>query len=108
MSDKRIEMAKEYIQNNSHTFPGCSEIAEYCGISERHLRRLFKLHENMTILQFIHKTKLYEVEKMLLRTQLSQKIISEQLGFADSGYMGKFFLKHKRITPGEYRNSLFL
>ena len=107
MSDNRIEKAKEYIINNSHVFLSCSDIAEYCGISERHLLRLFKRYENMTALQFVHKTKLHQLEKMLLETQLSQEAISEHLGFTGSNYMGRFFRRYTGITPGEYRSMMF-
>jgi len=107
VSDNRIDKAKEYIANNSHVFLSCSDIAEYCGISERHLLRLFKRYENMTVLQFVHKTKLHQIEKMLLKTQLSQETISAHLGFSGSTYMGKFFLRHTGMTPGEYRCMMF-
>ncbi len=102
-SDIRFLQAKKYIMDNPDKFFTCKDVANYCYISAKQLGRLFEKYENMSLFDFIHDRKLKEIKILLLKTSLSQRSISEKLGFSSPIYYNKFFCKKTGMSPGKYR-----
>lgn len=100
--DERVLKAKMLIEDNTDVFFTCDELAGYCRVSTKQLGRLFKKYEGVGLLEYIHTQKAEVAKRMLLELDLPQKRISELLGFSDSGYFGKFFLRVVGMTPSEY------
>ncbi len=103
--DRRLFKAKQFIDDNPHVFLGCEDLAAYCSISSKQLNRIFLKQEGMSLLEYIHKNKADEAEKLLLRDEYSIREVSENLGFSSVYYFTRFFAKHKGVTPGEYRKN---
>ena len=104
--DTRIIKAKKYIEDNSHIFLSCDEVARYCNLSAKQLGRLFIQYEGVSLLAFIHGQKIEDAKKMIRETDELFETISEKLGFSSVNYFGKFFTKHMGVTPGDYRKSI--
>ncbi len=104
--DTRIVKAKKYIEDNSHIFLSCDEVARYCNLSAKQLGRLFIQYEGVSLLAFIHGQKIEDAKKMIRDTDELFETISEKLGFSSVNYFGKFFTKHMGITPGDYRKGI--
>ncbi|MBR3715108.1 MAG: helix-turn-helix transcriptional regulator [Clostridia bacterium] len=106
--DLRLFKAKQFIDDNPHVFLGCEDLAAYCTISSKQLNRIFLKYEGMSLLEYIHKIKAREAEKLLLQEKYSIRDVSENLGFSSVYYFNRFFLKHNGITPGEYRKKVWM
>jgi len=102
-SDDRLLKAKKYIEDNSHVFFSCNEVAQYCGISTKQLGRLFQKYRNESLLEFIHVQKISDARRMLINTDELQETISRELGFSSVHYFNKFFLHEVGMTPDDYR-----
>ncbi len=102
-ADDRLLKAKKYIEDNSHVFFSCNEVAQYCGISTKQLGRLFQKYRNESLLEFIHVQKISDARRMLINTDELQETISRELGFSSVHYFNKFFLHEVGMTPDDYR-----
>lgn len=106
LCDDRVTKAKKYIDDNTDIFFSCEQVANYCHISTKHLNRLFRKYENMSLLEYIHSKKIISSQKMLLNTEKTQETISLELGFSGVHYFSKFFAKKVGMTPDNYRRKL--
>lgn len=103
--DIRLIKAKQFIEDNSHIFLGCEDIAAYCYLSVKQLNRIFLKHEGVTLLKYLHNSKIALAERLLKQQGYSIQQISEKLGFSSVYYFSRFFLKHTGFTPASYRKS---
>lgn len=101
--DVRIARVKQYIKDNKGTLFTCAEVAEQCHFNAKYLNRIFKMQTGMTLLEYIHRTKVKDAEALLTDTKHSLEEISRMLGFANVYYFSSFFKRCTGITPGIYR-----
>lgn len=101
--DLRIDAVKQYIKDNSCIFLTCQDVAQYCHYNVKYLNRIFKNKTGMTLLEYIHKTKIKQAEYYLENTTISLKEISTLLGFANEYYFNSFFKRYIGISPSSYR-----
>ena len=103
--DIRLIKPKQFIEDNSHIFLGCEDIAAYCYISVKQLNRIFVKHEGVTLLKYLHNSKIALAERLLKEQGIAIQQISEKLGFSSVYYFSRFFFKHTGFTPASYRKS---
>ena len=101
-SEFQLNIAKQYIRDNSEHAVKVSEVAEYCHISVRHLTRIFAT-ESITPAEYIRDQRVKKVADFLKEGKLSLKEISDKMDFSSEYYFNSFFKKHSGMTPGEYR-----
>lgn len=104
--DPRVYRAKKYIEDNPHIFFGCEEVAAFCRISAKQLGRLFRAAEGVSLLEYIHARKLDAAKELLADKTLSERRISEMLGFSGAEYFSRFFARLEGKLPTEYRKGL--
>lgn len=105
LCDDRVFKAKKYIEDNFDIFFSCAEVASYCRISEKQLGRLFVRYEGLTLLEYIHRTKLDMIKKMLGEKNVPHRVVAETLGFSSLQYYGKFITRLTGLSPAELRKS---
>ena len=98
-----VSLAKQYIDDNKNVFLTCEAVAQYCHFNVKYLGRLFKEQTGLSLLQYIHQSKVKEAERLLSDTSLSLKEVGRLLGFANEYYFNSFFKKHSGMSPGTYR-----
>ena len=103
-SDSRIDTVKQYIKDNSCVFLTCQDVAQYCHFNAKYLNRIFKDKTGMTMLKYIHKTKIEQAQYYLENTNISLEEISASLGFANEYYFNSFFKRYIGVAPGAYRD----
>jgi len=81
------------------------EYAELLHITPKHLSETVKTLTNQTALYHIHERIIHEAEYLLVYTDSSISEISFQLNFDTPSHFGRFFKKHKNITPLVYRKN---
>ncbi len=102
-SDSRIDAVKQYIKDNPSVFLTCQDVAHYCHFNVKYLNRIFKNKTGMTLLKYIHKTKVEQAQNYLENSNISLEEISACLGFANEYYFNSFFKRYIGIAPGSYR-----
>ena len=98
-----LTLAKQYLQDNVERAPSVSEVAAYCGMSQKQLTRIFQSAEGCSPGAYLLSLRLQRAEQLLAQPTLSLGQISEQMNFSSEYYFNAFFKKHAGLPPGEYR-----
>lgn len=94
----------EFIRNNLSLQLTASDIADSLFLSKNTLAKRFRQEIGLPIGKYIDKLIFFEAEKMLTKTNMSLKEISEALGFCDQFYFSRRFQQLFEETPLTYRN----
>lgn len=98
---KAVSFIKNNITNPELTN---TQIAEYAGISEVYLRKLFSAHLSTSVNKYIQDIRIEKSKKLLSETNLCITEISEKCGFSSIYYFCRSFKNKTGLTPTEYRN----
>ena len=83
--------------------PTVNELAVLCGVSPRHLLRLYRNLAGETVTAHIKRAQVTRARDMLTGTDLPLKVIAEQLGFARAGSFSSAFRRATGVSPKVYR-----
>ncbi len=83
--------------------PTVSELAGLCGLSPRHLLRLYRNFSGETVTAYIERAQAERARRMLTETSLPLKEIAAQLGFARPSSFATAFRRACGLTPRLYR-----
>ena len=101
------ERAIEFIKNNYTNKISLSDAAEYCGVSNEHLSRIFKKQVGRGFNEYLCSFRLKRAEEMLVnQTGFSISDIAFRCGFNDSNYFSSSYKKFYGISPSERRKNL--
>ena len=103
LSPWQVNRITQYVENLSNYLPDVSDIAELCGISARHLRRLFKETTNQTIYQYARDVWTAKAKTMLSDTRVPVKEIASRLGFSDASSFSIAFRRATGEAPKMFR-----
>lgn len=73
------------------------------GISETHLRRIFKQNFNISPIKYVNDLKLEKAKNMLCFSNYSISEIAFSVGFEDQYYFSRFFKQQLGISPSAYK-----
>ena len=108
---------KEYVQKNEifskitdvifkhYTEPDftVSTLASDIGLSDVHLRRIFKATVNTSPIKYINHLRLEKAKNMLTTSNYSIAEIALSVGFSDPYYFSRVFKQELGISPSEYK-----
>ncbi len=80
-----------------------AKLSEFAGISQIHLRRLFKNELKMSPVKYVNYLRIEKAKALLANTNCSIREISLLTGIQDSYYFSRLFKKEIGIPPREYR-----
>jgi AraC-like DNA-binding protein len=103
--DSILQFAQTYIAEHledSHL--SCRDIALHCGISLRHLERLFKEHSGMTPAAYLNEQRLAKAKVLLQESTLPIKYVSHYCGFRQPSHFSKWFAQKTGHSPREFRS----
>lgn len=98
-----IEKVISYIENNLTEDFSVNSLSEHFGISVYYLCHLFKKVTGTTVIEYRNELRFTKAKQLLISTNEGISEIALQLGFGDSAYFSKLFVKHEKISPSEYR-----
>ncbi len=98
-----VNQVKSFILANLDGDTSLYTLSRSVHLCPEHLLRLFKRREGVTILQYINDLKLQKARQLLTETEMPIKDIATALGFASTGYFGRFFKSKQGMTPNAYR-----
>ena len=83
--------------------PKPADLAEKLHISVNHLNKVLKQNTQFSTSDWIAKRQVVEAQLMLKHSDLSVTEIAYHLGFDDPSYFSKFFARHTKVTPTQYK-----
>ena len=106
--DKRVQLTRFTTLVDQHFNKGLS-VAEYADMMHLSVRTLSNLTNqllNKTPSLMIQERIILEAKRLLLYSNLNINQIGYRLGFDDPSYFVKYFKKHTKIAPSEFRKSV--
>ena len=104
-TDSRFTVAKDFIECNISKPFCCEDVAYECGLSAKHLNRIFIKNTGQSLFAYITSARLKRAEQLLLSGAFSIKEISGMVGFENEYSFGNFFKKHTGMPPGYFRKN---
>ncbi|WP_456385237.1 GlxA family transcriptional regulator [Desulfolithobacter sp.] len=92
------EMEKDYRRDFD-----LDQLARRHGMGRRTMERHFKHATGETPLVYLQRVRVERAKQMLESTNMSFDEISYQVGYRDTGFFRKLFVKYTSLLPGEYR-----
>jgi transcriptional regulator GlxA family with amidase domain len=96
----RIQQQLEREFRNNFDF---NELAREYGMGRRTLERHFKKATGETPLAYLQRVRVEQAKKLLETGSRSLDEISYRVGYMDSGFFRKLFVKYTSLRPSEYR-----
>lgn len=91
------------LSENIREHPDTGFYAERLRVSKQQLAIMTKKHLKTTISSLIAQYRLEQALALMRNPTLSLQQISDMLSFSDQAAFGKFFKKHKGVSPKEFR-----
>jgi len=99
----RFEQVIERIPDSDlMTYPS-DKLAEMCGCSARHFRRLFRKHFKTSIRAKQTELRLEKARQMLVETDEKVLSVAAECGYRHLGFFNAMFKKKFGLTPSEWR-----
>jgi AraC-like DNA-binding protein len=94
---------KKLLQENIIEKQKVSEYADLLGISTSHLNKFTKKHLGKNASDIIKEQLVMEIKKKLLFTDKTISEIAYELNFSEASNFTRFFQKHTKLSPLDYR-----
>lgn len=98
-----IQEAIRFIENNFDQDINLEAVAGYVHLNTQYFCRYFKSQTGINFTDYLSSLKIKKAKEMLLHTNKNITEISMSLGYADSSYFSKVFLKAVGMTPNKFR-----
>lgn len=100
---ERVECAIRYLDAQRPTQPSLGQIAQYLGLSESHLQRLFSRWAGISPKRFLQFLTL-EHTKRLLRDAATTLETAHEAGMSSVSRLHELYVECEAMTPGEYKS----
>jgi AraC-like DNA-binding protein len=100
-----VRKAKAEIEQRVEGKLAIDRLAASLGLSQEHLRRLFRTHLGMSPYQYYLELKIHRARQMLRETTLSVKDIAGKLGFESPFHFSKAFAQRTGTPPLHWRKN---
>ncbi len=101
--DKRIELARQYIEKHFAEKDCLGHAAHYAAISPRHMRQLFNQYYHVSPSQFLLELRMQGAWQLLTSTQRPLDWIAQYCGYSSLSAFSDRFQKHFSNTPNQVR-----
>lgn len=96
-----MQKAIGYIRTNYQSDINITDVAEYSGVGERYLRKLFARYLNISPLDYLNQLRVNKSIELLRNTEMSVKEICFTCGFNSPQYFSKIFKQYAGVSPRE-------
>lgn len=102
---RKVSDIVQYI-NDTYMEPlSLKTVAERFHISPYYLCHIFKEATGFTLLEYVHRMRVREAQKLLLATRLPMTAVAERVGFESGTHFGRVFKSVCGLSPLQYRKS---
>ncbi len=107
-NEKQVcEQVLSFLKQNTDKKLSIDNICDKVHYSRSYISHLFKKNYGKSIIDCFNELKIKKAKELLLNNQLTIAKISDMLDFTDLHYFNYLFKKYTKMTPSEYRASLF-
>ena len=99
-----VQNAMTHLRENNATKYEAAATAAAAGVSQSHLRALFKKWLGESPRQFHTRYRIEQAARLLNEQQLSVSEVAYHLGFADMHHFSRTFKRVMGLSPGKYRS----
>ena len=99
----KLRAAIILMERHLETPRSLADIAGACGLSQRHMERLFREHTGVTPVKYYMDVRLDRARGMITQTDMSVLQVSVACGFASPEYFARVYRKRFGLTPSEDR-----
>jgi|LGOV01.1.fsa_nt_gb transcriptional regulator GlxA family with amidase domain len=103
VEDKEMKKLLSWMKKNLHKELTTKKLAKKMNIHERTLLRQFKKTLNLTPNQYLQNLRIEEAKALLMNTQKSFNVITDEVGFNNESSFRRLFKRETSLNPGEYR-----
>jgi len=103
---QKITQFREHVDMHFREHRTLTYYADELGITIATLSRLCQEQLGMTPMTLINARIILDAQRELAHSGLSVKQIAHYLGFSDVAYFSRFFRKHTRLSPSQFRERL--
>ena len=96
------DLITKIVDEKINSLVNINDIAIQCGMSSRHINRIFSENTGMSLGKYIISRKIENAKKMLQENTILVKDIASALAYNDTGYFCKIFKKATGMTPKKY------
>ena len=105
-SERQVRRIVDYVMANLEGALGIGEIARECGISTRHVARIFKDISGVSLGEFVTRSRIALAKELLTGDTLQIKEISWRCGFRSTSAFSAAFRAATSVTPRDYREGV--
>lgn len=98
-----IDYFKKLVDEHFFEFSSVPEYAKLLHLSANELNSLSKKYIKTSASKYIKERIITEAKRYLIHTDYSSKEIAYELNFSDPSNFNKFFKKHTKLTPADYK-----
>ena len=106
-SERRIEMAKDYIALHYGEPFTLNDIADYVELNPSYFSNLFKTETGVNFSEYLLNVRMDKAKELLKDPKTKIYEIGNLVGYEDAVSFGRAFKKKWGISPKEYRNSVY-
>lgn len=99
---EHVRRALEYIRKNLNRDISVTEIADALGISEGHLRRLFKQELSTSVIDTLTELRMERAKRLLREGGVRPSEVWARCGFSSAQYFNQVFRKKEGVSPRDY------
>jgi len=98
-----VESASQFIDDNYRNNISLEDAASIAGLSSFYFSRVFKKSKGITFIEYLTSLRIDEAKRLLKKTSLSIREISETIGYGDQNYFTRVFKRSESISPSAFR-----
>lgn len=98
-----IHEALKFINKNFSENITLESVSEHVHLTSHYFSRYFKNSTGVNFIEYLTKLRIKEAKRLLVSTSKSISRISLDIGYVDSAYFSKVFMKYEGVSPHKYR-----
>lgn len=101
--DALIQEAMKFIDKNYNKYITLKSIAAYVHLNPQYFSRYFKNKIGINFINYLSSFRVIKAKDLLINTDKNITEISQNVGYVDSSYFSKVFLKSVGMAPNQFR-----
>ncbi|PTX96357.1 hypothetical protein DB345_10595 [Spartobacteria bacterium LR76] len=102
-AERYVRQAERFVRERFADIESLREIAGHVGLSESHLRHLFRSVRKRSLVGYLREVRIDRARVLLVTSPHGLKQIASMCGFADEYYFSAVFRRMVKTSPGQYR-----
>ncbi len=100
---KYLRKSTKYITQNYFNQISVKDIAEFAGVSQNYLNKLFQMKYSMSVSEYLNRFKIQKAKLLLEKTNISIKQLPALVGYRSKQNFTQNFVKYTDMTPHRYK-----